>query len=692
ALERLLDDGHGVFVEISAHPVLSMPLTDGSAERGGIVVGSLARHHGEPAQLLRNLGLLHVQGHGLDWDRALATGTDTLVPLPTYAFQREHYWLDAAKPTSNVRSVGLDVSDHPWLGAVTSLADGEGHLFTGRISLSEHPWLSEHAAFGTVLVPGTGLLELVLTAAHHVGAESVEELTLLEPLTLSEDSPVRLQVVVGSPDSSGRRPVTVYSRPEGVSDDSGWSRHATGELAETVDAVDGRAVDEETFAELAQWPVAGAEQIALDGFYEGFRERGLDYGPAFQGLTELWRKGDTAYGLIRLPDGLKADDFAVHPALLDAALHTLMGVRGQDASDRQVLLPFEWTGVELLAAGSTELRVRIDLDDSRTNTRIWVADPAGQPVVRARGLAIREASAEQIRAGATAEHLYRVEFAAPRALPYQDAPAGGTWLLGDNAGMSATLEAEHVADVDVLLAQIDDRGQVPLRLVVDATRGAGDAPHGEEDAARSAQQLTAAALGTLQRLLAEPRLESTELVWVTRSAVDAGDGVTDPVHAPLWGLVRAARAEHTDREIRLIDLSADGVGDDVLLARALSVAGEPEIAVRGGEVRVARLVRAESGGVLPEFAVDGSVLVTGGTGELGRAVARHLVAVHGVRHLVLTSRRGPEAVGAAELVAELEAAGAQSVRVVAADVSDRAQVVDLLAGSDRAWTGVFHLA
>ncbi|UUU45067.1 acyltransferase domain-containing protein (plasmid) [Streptomyces sp. NBC_00162] len=679
ALNQLLDDGHGVFVEISAHPVLAMPLTDGSAERGGIVVGSLARRHGEPAQLLRNLGLLHVQGHDLNWDRVLGTATGSLVPLPTYAFQREHYWLEAAKPTGNVRSVGLDVPEHPWLGAVTALADGEGHVFTGRISLAEHPWLAQHAAFGTVLVPGTGLLELALTAAHHVGAESVEELTLLEPLTLTEDSAVRLQVVVGPSDATGRRPVTVYSRPDETSD-SGWRRHATGELAESAEAP--APADAEAFAELAQWPVAGAESVDLNGFYTGFRERGLDYGPAFQGLTELWRKGDTAYGLIRLPEGLAADDFGVHPALLDAALHTLMGVRGQDENDRQVLLPFEWTGVELLAAGATELRVRIDLDDTRTNTRIWVADPAGQPVVRARGLAIREASAEQIRAGERAEHLYRVDFAARGALAHEDAPAGGTWILGDNAGMFATLEADYVADVDVLLAQIDERAELPLRLVLDATRGIG---HG-------AQQQTASALGTLQRLLAEPRLAGAELVWVTRSAVDTGDGVADLAHAPLWGLVRAARAEHADRVIRLIDLGPDGGADDALLPQALSVTGEPELAVRGGEIRVARLVRAEVGGELPEFAADGSVLVTGGTGELGRAVARHLVSVHGVRHLVLTSRRGMEAPGAGELVAELESAGAESVRILAADVSDRSQAEALLAAPERPWTGVFHLA
>ncbi|MEU9256820.1 polyketide synthase dehydratase domain-containing protein, partial [Streptomyces sp. NPDC048270] len=635
ALDRLLDDGHGVFVEISAHPVLSMPLTDGSAERGGIVVGSLARQHGEPAQLLRNLGLLHVQGHDLGWDFVLDSGK--LVQLPSYAFQRAHYWMDAPKTSGDVRGVGLDVSEHPWLGAVTSLADGEGHLFTGRISLAEHPWLAGHAAFGSVLVPGTGLLELALTAAHHVGAPGVAELVLTEPLLLGTDGAVRLQVTVGAPESTGRRPVTVYSRPEGS--DEEWRRHATGELAESAEAApvpaDG---DADAFAELAQWPVAGAESVALDGFYEGFRERGLDYGPAFQGLTELWRKGDTAYGLIRLPEGLSAGDFGVHPALLDAALHTLMGVRDEEARQR-VFMPFEWTGVELLAAGATELRVRVEVaSGADEHLTLTVADGAGHPVVRTRGLAIREASAEQIRAGERAEHLYHVEFR-PTRTPGDAEPAGETWILEGDAAFAAPLGAQAFADADALLAHLAEGVDAPARVLVDAT---GDAP------AADARELTAAALGTLQLLLAEPRLEQTELVWLTRSAVNgvnavnaedggaAGDSLTGLAHAALWGLLRAARAEHADRVIRLIDLGADPARDDLELAPALTLTDEPELALRDGEIRAARLVRTAKASEAPRLDADGSVLVTGGTGELGRAVARHLVSVHGVRHLVLT--------------------------------------------------------
>ncbi|MFB7700227.1 polyketide synthase dehydratase domain-containing protein, partial [Streptomyces sp. NPDC056099] len=571
ALNRLLDDGHTVFVEISAHPVLSMPLTDGSADRGGIVVGTLARDHGTTAQLLRNLGLLHVQGHTIDWEHC----TDgRLADLPTYAFQHEHYWMDAPKPSGDVRSVGLDASGHPWLGAALALADGEGHLLTGRLSLTDQPWLAEHAAFGTVLVPGTGLLELALTAAHHIGATAVEELTLLEPLVLTDDTPLRLQVVVGAETPQGRRPIHLFSRPENISDgvsaDAPWRRHASGELST------GTSVPEAA-DELAQWPVPGAEQVALDGFYEDFRARGLEYGPAFQGLTGLWRKGNTAYGTVRLPDGLRTDDFGIHPALLDAALHAMVAVQDGTGTEGHVPLPFEWTGVELYATGATELRIRIELDDTGTGLRLWATDPTGQPLLHARGLQLRPADSEQLRAASTPavdEHLYRVEFQAPRVR--EEAPAQETWVLGGNGEVARALDAQGIAQADGLFARLDEGIEPPGRVVVDATGEAtgnamGDATDGVID---DALEATADALVTVQRLLAEPRLEKTEFIWVTRGAVDAGDGIGNLVRAPLWGLLRAVRAEHPERVIRLVDL--DAVAD----VEVPFLVDEPEVVVR----------------------------------------------------------------------------------------------------------------
>ncbi|MFI0982696.1 SDR family NAD(P)-dependent oxidoreductase [Streptomyces sp. NPDC021093] len=600
ALEALLGDGHTVFVEVSAHPVLSMPLTDGSAEHDGIVVGSLAREHGGREQLLHNLGLLHVQGHPLDWDKVLPGSHGAVVPLPTYAFQREHYWLDAPRPTGDAQSLGLDASRHPWIGAVTELADGEGHVFTGRLSLADQPWLKDHAVFDTVLVPGTGLLDLALTAAHYVGATTVHELTLLAPLVLPAEEALRFQAKVGSAADGAGRPVEMYSRPDGA-EAAPWTLHATGVLS---DALPEGAADSAA-AELRQWPVAGAQRVALDGFYDGLYAQGLQYGPTFQGLTELWRKGDTAYGLVRLPDEAhsSADDFALHPALLDAALHTFAatdvgGAGGQDGHDKGALLPFQWAGVQLFATGGRELRVRIELTGDTTAT-ILAADAAGEPVASVAGLELKRAGAAQFQGGDAqdTEHLYRVEYPS-QPLPEQPAHTpqrpGGPTVLGHGGVVTEVLGIEAAADICTASASalFDESGRLPGRIVVDLT-----SPAAADDAAealdRRVGSATAAMLQWLQGFLDDPRSEGVEVVWVTRQAVAASptDEIVGLAHAPLWGLVRSARTEHPEHVFRLVDLGPEPPERD-LLHRVLTVSTEPEAVVRGEHVLAPRLVRA----------------------------------------------------------------------------------------------------
>ncbi|WP_234686162.1 polyketide synthase dehydratase domain-containing protein, partial [Bradyrhizobium monzae] len=153
------------------------------------------------SELLRNLGALHVHGIHVDWAKALgASAHQPVASLPTYAFQRQRYWLEAEKPSGDAATMGLSDASHPLLGAATPLAESDGFLLTGRLSLSEAGWLGDHAVFGTVLLPGTGLLELGFAAARAVGLSSVSQLTLLSPLVLPAEGGVRLQVQV---DGSG---------------------------------------------------------------------------------------------------------------------------------------------------------------------------------------------------------------------------------------------------------------------------------------------------------------------------------------------------------------------------------------------------------------------------------------------------------------------------------------------------------
>ncbi|GAA3413294.1 hypothetical protein [Streptosporangium vulgare] len=174
--------------------------------------------------------------------------------LPTYAFQRERFWIPVRAGVGEMSAAGLGAIDHPLLSAVTEVAGGGSVVFSGRLSPVVQPWLVDHAVNGTVLLPGTGLLELVVRAGGEVGWPLVRELTLQAPLVLPVEGGVQVQVVVGAEEESGGRAVSIHSRPE---DDvtAPWTGHAEGLLS-------AGALPEPTF-ELAQWPPVDARPVEV---------------------------------------------------------------------------------------------------------------------------------------------------------------------------------------------------------------------------------------------------------------------------------------------------------------------------------------------------------------------------------------------------------------------------------------------
>ncbi|MER5785204.1 beta-ketoacyl reductase, partial [Streptomyces mobaraensis] len=213
-----------------------------------------------------------------------------------------------------------------------------------------------------------------------------------------------------------------------------------------------------------------------------------------------------------------------------------------------------------------------------------------------------------------------------------------------------------------------------------------------EDAAEAARTAGHHALHLVRSWLADERFAASRLVLLTRGAVAAapGEDVPDLAHAPVWGLARSAQTENPGR-LTLLDTDGTDPAAAPALLRALAAADEPQLAVRASEVCVPRLARATAAESASGFGGGGTVLLTGGTGLLGGTLARHLVTAHGVRDLLLVSRRGPEAEGAAELTSQLTSLGAR-VTVAACDAADRDALAAVVAAAEPPLTAVVHLA
>ncbi|MEU3776970.1 SDR family NAD(P)-dependent oxidoreductase [Streptomyces sp. NPDC032472] len=678
AVRALAEGGHTVFVECSPHPVLTVGVQDTLADAGHaedtVTTGTLRRDQGDRTRVLASLGRLVAHGVRPDWSAVLpapAPGA-ARVPLPTYPFQGERYWLEpTAAGAADPAAVGQRDAAHPLLGAAVALPDRDGLLLTGRLSLAAQPWLADHAVGGIVLVPGTALVELAGYAGDEAGCGHLADLTLEAPLVLAEHGEVQLRVLVDAPAADGARPVHVWSRAHDAEPEDPWTRHATGWVSDRAAA---------PAADLTQWPPPGAEPVDTDGLYTGLADLGLDYGPLFRGLRTAWRGEDgSLYADIALPldAAPAAADYGLHPALLDAALHGIaLGsfVTAEEGEAAGPWLPFSFSGVTLHSSGAGALRIRIGAAGGESVT-LSAADAQGTPVATIDALQLRRLPADAL-----------ARLAAGTGSPYRDSLFALSWTPVAADPDTAVPDDWAVFGDDPLFPGL------PEIYGTDELDGVGTVltpVHWQSGIEDTVMQT----LGDLQVWLADPRTDTARLVVVTRGAVATGPGedIADLAQAAVHGLVRAAQSESPGR-IVLADIGTD-VPDAGLLAAALAT-GEPEFALRDGAVLVPRLTRAEvpaaPQGPAPLWREDGTVLITGGTGGLGALTARHLVAEHGVRKLVLVGRRGADAPGAGELAAELEAAGASSVVLAACDVADRDAVAELLAAHPV--TAVVHAA
>ena len=631
--------GAGIVAEVGPGQVLSGIARECLDEDGRIVAGpALRRGRPEPEALAALAAEVFVRGGRVDWPVRPVPRAE----LPGYAFERQRYWL-APGPGRGAGAAGLDdAGGHPLLGGVLDLPDGSMAV-TGRISLAAQPWLADHVVHGTVILPGAAFAELAWHAGMLAGCPVIEDLTLLVPLVLPASGGVQVQVLVGAADEAGRRSLTVSARIAGLG--GPWVRHA--------EAVAGRGQVRGP-AQAGEWPPAGAVPVPVAEGYERLAELGYRHGPAFRAVRAAWRLGAEVFAELSLEEAAPAG-FAIYPVLLDAALQSigLADGGGLGAGEGELLVPFAWAGLVLAPGAAGVLRVVV-APAGADAVSVTVTDAAGVVAARAEQVRFRPVTREQVAgAGAGSDGgLLALEW-----VPVQVPPG---------AGGSAGVEVAEVAVAD---------GEVPVVV----------------------REVCGRVLGAVQGCLAG----GSRLAVVTRGAVAAvpGEaavgGAAGLAGAAAWGLVRSAQAEEPGR---LVLIDTDGTPESAAALPGAIASGELQVALRAGQVLVPRLCRAAAGGmpprpVGPSIPWSGPVLVTGGTGTLGGIVARHLASGHGAGELVLASRRGPGAPGAAALAADLAGRGA-AVRVTACDAADRDALAAVLAQAQRRGplAGVVHCA
>ncbi|MDQ1041758.1 acyl transferase domain-containing protein/acyl carrier protein [Streptomyces sp. V3I8] len=693
----------------------------------------LRKDRPEDVTVLTALGGLFASGAAVDWDAFYAGHGAERVELPTYAFQRERYWLDALAGGTDLSAAGLEAPRHPLLKAALTLADGDGLVLTGRLSPREHPWATGHDVLGTALFPPAALAELVLAAGAYAGCESIGELHTTAPLVLSGDQMPALQVTLAPAGEDGSRTVRVHSRsphphiPATV--------HATATLAGGPPPAP---------ADLTQWPPPGASALDTGEARAALLAHGYGAGPAPDALTALWRRGDEVFAEVTLAPELHTgtEDFTVHPVLWEAAtlLRHLLPGAGEGPS-----LPLHWRQVSRHAPGATTLRVRaarttgtdtgtepsaVSAASAASAVSLDLADTAGTPVLSVASLTCAPLTPDTLAAatGVRPDVLLYPQWqdaAAPAG-----APAHPSWaVLGqDPLRALGDSPAPLHADIDSFAQHLtgqDTPGQdTPGQMLLLGAAPGQDAPGDVLAAARTVLEHVRAALHSWA---GDPRLATARLVVVTEGAVSA-HSATGLAQAAVRGLVTAAQAENPGR-FALVDLDGSAASRAALpAALALLDEGESDVALHEGRPLVCRLTPADTtpapaapvapASATPAPAASGSglstasglaaagtgfgavgeagplpahgtVLVTVGVDGHGLPLARHLIGHHGVRRLLLAC----DPAAPAPDVSGLRESGAH-IDVHTCDLTSRAALAGVLAAvaHEHPLTAVVHTA
>ena len=636
--------GIGHFVEIGPQPVL-IGMGQETIREGSKWSSSLRRGRGEWRQMLESAAALYEQGAELDWvgvDRGYARRK---VELPTYAFQRERYWVERKKKGRRGEG-GKKV--HELLGERVRTAAAAGQ-FEAVMSAAEPGFIKDHRIGGQVVMPATGYLEMGLAAGREVegaGRQELKDVELTEAMVLEEGEERVVQVVVEKGEGGEKR-FGVYSAEDGEEESSGkWVLHASGRIV-----VSGKkeAENAEKNAErIEEIQKRCSEEQGSEEFYEWMRGRGAEFGPGFRGVRRIYQGAGEALGEIELPEELRGDagKYQMHPALLDACLQVAGAAvfeSNEQAADDFLFLPFRIDEYELLGKpGKTlhsyaKVRKTEKTDDGTIIVDVQVFDESEALLLKVTGLNFKRVSRgvfERATQKSAGDLLYELVWKEQSlAAEHLGKTAKGTWLIfdseqgDDEQGLGQRLseglqerggkctivvpsDAHRKIDESRIGIKVDDPANYAT-LLAEVAHDAGSEFRGiislwplrqpaldeaETESWSDRQELGCRSTIYLAQALATLESSSTPRLWLcTRGSQPVGAIEIPPqlAQAPVWGLGIVIALEHPDSHCTMIDLDSatETTEVDSLVAEVLSGSREDQIATRSGVRYVLRLTK-----------------------------------------------------------------------------------------------------
>ncbi|MFE6925377.1 type I polyketide synthase [Nocardia sp. NPDC057663] len=604
AIRRALTAGYRQFVEVSPHPVLTGAIAEiaSAVDIDAGVTGTLQRGRGGGEDFLAAVADAHAQGADVDWEALYPCARE--VDLPTYSLQRRSYWLPATSTSRTVREGSFDVADHPLITATTDLSDGS-MVCVGHLDMKEHSWLADHKVFDRVIVPATVTVEILAWCASRAGGSGVQDLVLSSPLLLT-DTAVDIQVMCSPVGKAGGRRVTLHSRDRG--DKGQWRCH--GEATTTIDTATAQTGDG---TQDQVWPPRGSHAISVDGCYRALRDRGYDYGFAFQNLTAAWSKDATLYVEVHLmqQQRVHTEGFAVHPALVDSILHALL----LTGSEQGTVLPYSIGSARILPRRADDLRATISpAGPDRYHVR--VTDPEGNLVADFRDLLLRPVTKRGLRSmlATDGRHAFRFLWRPVDVGTDSEEDCSRWAVVGSHRDLPG---ADVHPDACSLSLALHNGRCVPEVVLLDLRSSAQVNELPGETALR---EHLSRVMVDAQTLLSEDLLHKTLIVCVTRGAYSASvaECVPDAIGAACAGMMRSVLSENPGR-LQLIDLDTGSLDHQLMIAAIAT--DHPQIALRGAQAFVPRLAPAVDGLLRPPAVEQPWRLVPGRDKTLDSVVA-----------------------------------------------------------------------